>query len=136
MDSPKDCRARALQCAELATAASDPQVRDLLFQMAATWLNVATERDRTPGQVDNDILRLPRSISPAGIDLGPGAEEPMSTANTTGTQKGRRWRLRAEECRTLADNIVDQSSRVTLRGIADGYDRLAVQAETRPDHGR
>jgi hypothetical protein len=44
----------------------------------------------------------------------------------------RRWRLRAEECRTLADHAKDPSARGTLLDVADKYDHLAAQAETRP----
>jgi hypothetical protein len=44
-------------------------------------------------------------------------------------QRARRWRLRAEECRTLADNITNEASRSTLLGVADGYDRLAALSE-------
>jgi len=39
--------------------------------------------------------------------------------------------MRAEECRTLADTVINEDSRGTLLRIAGGYDRLASQVETR-----
>jgi len=47
------------------------------------------------------------------------------------TDRARRWRMRAEECRTLADTVINEDSRGTLLRIAGGYDRLASQVETR-----
>lgn len=35
------------------------------------------------------------------------------------------WRMRAEEIRTIADDISDMQSRAMLIRIATGYDRLA-----------
>lgn len=43
----------------------------------------------------------------------------------------RRWRMRAEELRTLADRFVVPSVQAALRRAADNYDRLAGEAEAR-----
>jgi hypothetical protein len=41
------------------------------------------------------------------------------------------WRARAEEARTLADEMSDETSRHVMLQIADGYERLAEHAEER-----
>jgi len=39
------------------------------------------------------------------------------------------WRLRAEETRTVADQMTDEEARTVMRRIALDYDRLAKLAE-------
>ena len=39
------------------------------------------------------------------------------------------WRFRAEETRTVADQMTHEDSRTILRRIANDYDRLAKLAE-------
>jgi hypothetical protein len=41
------------------------------------------------------------------------------------------WRVRAEEARTLADEMSDEISRKMMLQIAEGYERLAKRAEER-----
>ena len=41
------------------------------------------------------------------------------------------WRARAEEARTLADQMHDDKSRETMLRIATDYERLAKHAEER-----
>ena len=39
------------------------------------------------------------------------------------------WRFRAEEARTIADQMTDEEARTIMRRIANDYDRLAKLAE-------
>jgi len=43
----------------------------------------------------------------------------------------RRWRMRAEELRTIADNCSTPEARATFRRLADDYELLAQRAEAR-----
>jgi len=45
--------------------------------------------------------------------------------------KAKRWRERAEECRSAADGIKDEDSRRQMLGVADSYDRMAMLADQR-----
>jgi len=44
------------------------------------------------------------------------------------------WRGRAEEARTHADQMSDETSRQIMLKIADDYERLAQHAEQRAQH--
>ena len=39
------------------------------------------------------------------------------------------WRFRAEEARTVADQMTHEEARTIMRRIANDYDRLAKRAE-------
>ena len=42
------------------------------------------------------------------------------------------WRFRAEETRTVADQMTHEEARTIMRRIANDYDRLAKLAEVQP----
>ena len=42
------------------------------------------------------------------------------------------WRFRAEEARTVADQMTHEEARAIMRRIANDYDRLAKLAEVQP----
>jgi hypothetical protein len=46
---------------------------------------------------------------------------------------GKHWRERAEECRSAADGIKDETSRRQLIGVAESYERMAELADRRAD---
>ena len=46
------------------------------------------------------------------------------------------WRGRAEEARTLADQLSDTESKRTILRIADDYERLAEHAKRRAEKQR
>jgi hypothetical protein len=54
-----DCRMRALHCSEASRRAPEPGVKDLLAEMAALWIKLATELERTRTSVDDQVFGLP-----------------------------------------------------------------------------
>ena len=54
-----DCRMRALHCSEAARRAAEPGVKDLLAEMAALWIKLAKELERTRTLVDDQVFGLP-----------------------------------------------------------------------------
>jgi hypothetical protein len=46
-------------------------------------------------------------------------------------EQARRWRLKAEECRTVADQMMNPMAQASLRRIAETYDTLASRIEER-----
>ena len=49
---PKQCREYALQCANMASGATNPDHKQLLTNLAQSWLNLAIELERTHALVD------------------------------------------------------------------------------------
>jgi hypothetical protein len=54
-----NCRIRALHCSEAARGSTDPRVRDILSEMAALWIKLARELERTQTPVDDKVFGLP-----------------------------------------------------------------------------
>jgi hypothetical protein len=46
MADPRECRARALQCAALAQSTSSARLQELLTDLTRTWLRIAVEVER------------------------------------------------------------------------------------------
>jgi hypothetical protein len=46
-------------------------------------------------------------------------------------ERARRWRLKAEECRTVADQLKNRMAQASIRRLAETYDRLADRCERR-----
>jgi hypothetical protein len=44
---PKECRQRAVQCADLAHTARTPELKTLLINLSQNWLKLAIELERT-----------------------------------------------------------------------------------------
>ena len=54
-----DCRMRALNCSVAARGATDPRVKHILADMAALWIKLARELERTQTQIDDRVFGLP-----------------------------------------------------------------------------
>jgi hypothetical protein len=52
------------------------------------------------------------------------------------SKDGKRWRERAEECRSATDGIRDEASRRQMIGVAESYERMAVLADKRANTAR
>jgi hypothetical protein len=76
-----------------------------------------------------------RSIVIGGRKTSIGLEEIADTHAHTRARgirqiRARNWRMRAEELRTLAEDMIEPEAKATRLRIADDYDRLAEQIET------
>jgi hypothetical protein len=58
MADAKECRKRALRCAQLAQHAESGRVRELLLDLTRTWLKMACELERTEALLDDEFLEL------------------------------------------------------------------------------
>ncbi|MGH6771203.1 MAG: hypothetical protein ACRECO_19520 [Xanthobacteraceae bacterium] len=58
MADAKECRQRALRCAELAHSTKACRLRELLLDLTRTWLKLALELERTEALLDDDFLVL------------------------------------------------------------------------------
>src|SRR5215831_17293324 len=56
MANALDCRVRALRCSEAASRASEARVKDVLAEMAALWIKLASELERTHTVEDDQVL--------------------------------------------------------------------------------
>jgi hypothetical protein len=45
------------------------------------------------------------------------------------SERGRKWRARAKECRTIAERCNNAETRETILRMADGYERMAEHAD-------
>jgi len=51
---PKECRKHASRCAELAHAASTPELKQMLIELSKNWLKLAIELERTQALLDEN----------------------------------------------------------------------------------
>ena len=58
MADSKECRRRALRCAELAQRTTCDRLKELLLELTRTWLKLALELERTEALLDDDFLEL------------------------------------------------------------------------------
>jgi hypothetical protein len=84
-----------------AETARDPEDKRRLLEAAGFYRRIA---DIVPG--------FPPGFKPSGY---------KGYAN--------RWKARAEECRTIADNLTDRKCREQMRKLAEEYERMAAAAE-------
>jgi hypothetical protein len=61
---PKECRLRAMRCAELAANAKSPQFKAALLDLSKTWVRLAESLEKTYALVDEDD-DLPRREAPS-----------------------------------------------------------------------
>jgi hypothetical protein len=59
----------------------------------------------------------------------PAWERRRGVPNNRGPEQARRWRLKAEECRALADQLLNPRAKASFRRMAETYDQLADQYE-------
>jgi hypothetical protein len=58
----------------------------------------------------------------------------MPTDDDKVREKVKRWRLRAEECRTIAHQMKSVQGRLNLLGVAEAYEKMAHRAEAAPPY--
>jgi hypothetical protein len=49
---PKECRMRAMRCAELAATAKTPQLRATLLDLSKSWVRLAVSLEKTHALMD------------------------------------------------------------------------------------
>lgn len=79
-------------------------------------------RDRARAKTE----QFERLLSEAGDGVGLPA---LSDMQTDPLERIKRWRMRAEELRTIADGFANASAQATLRRAATNYDQLADRTE-------
>lgn len=49
--------------------------------------------------------------------------------------QARHWRMKAEECRAVAEQMQNPMARLSFRSMAETYDHLAAHCEARAEQG-
>src|SRR6516225_7101183 len=96
---------------------------------------------------DGDVILCP-ACGGTGVDLnfvtrvacdacgGSGMTKRSDTNFFRDTYDARHWRMRAEEARTVAEDMIDDGSKAIALRIADDYERLAHKIETLWEPGK
>jgi hypothetical protein len=71
MSDPKHWRARALHCADLAQSTGSPRLRELLLGLTKTWLNLASDLERTRGGDQSNGAPGDNAPTPAPVNTAP-----------------------------------------------------------------
>jgi hypothetical protein len=58
---PKECRLRAMQCAELAATAKTRQLKETLLDLSKNWVKLAESLERTQPFRDEDRVEFRKS---------------------------------------------------------------------------
>ena len=53
---PKECRLRALRCAQLAATAKTPQLKATLLDLSKNWVRLAESLEKTHALMDEDAV--------------------------------------------------------------------------------
>src|SRR5215831_16864108 len=78
-------------------------------------------------------FQSPGDCAAVEAELVPGEMQMRTIADTVDEQEKRvkRWRQKAEELRTIADQFANPSTQQTLRRVAADYEKLADDGEAR-----
>ena len=71
----------------------------------------------------------PKFSTLAGVDIRQSANGKYLMSSAKFFWDPQHWRFRAEEARTVADQMAHEEARTIMRRIANDYDRLAKFAE-------
>jgi hypothetical protein len=58
---PKECRLRAMRCAELVATAKTPQLRATLLDLSKNWVRLAESLEKTHALMDEDDVDFKKS---------------------------------------------------------------------------
>ncbi len=132
--TPVELRERSKIYLAAATAASRVEAKRQLAAYALTLAQVAECIERDTASVRVDDLRRALTEAQMALRIAPSELRAIAGAITQQAisqdrDRIKRWRQRAEELRTVADQFVVPSVQETLRRTAANYEQLADDAE-------
>jgi len=102
---------------------SEPELWLLQNNVARFWSLLKTETDEGKRQAIAKLLSEAEHKLARILEKSETPASPKATVDEL--DRVRRFRLKAEECRTIADQMKDEAARVTLLQLARSYERLA-----------
>ena len=137
LPSATELRERSRFYREGARDATDTETKRRLSECAFVLAKVAETIERDEQGANANADRLARLIVDAlGVVRGPRSNQLYASGMTAAEraiadQRARikRWRIKAEEVRTVADQFGVPSARESMRRVATNYDQLANDAE-------